>query len=159
MLKLDYVRAAEERSALCAAILADLPDWFGLPEANEDYRRGVRDKVCVEARLDGLSAGFLSLKRNNEHVLEIYVMGVRAAQHRRGIGAALVAEAERFAQREGFAYLEVKTLDESRESEEYRRTRLFYRKVGFLPFDVLENEWGPDNPCLIMIKPLGRGGN
>ena len=51
-------------------------------------------------------------------------------------------------------YLEVKTLDKSRESEEYKKTRMFYKKMGFIPFDVLENEWGKENPCLIMLKDL-----
>jgi hypothetical protein len=39
--------------------------------------------------------------------------------------------------------------------EGYARTREFYTALGFRPLEELPDLW-PDNPCLIMVKSLGR---
>lgn len=140
-----------QKTKLCERILTSLPLWFGIPEANQDYAEGVRELPFLKANQNGRTIGFVSLKSNSPYCLEIYVMGIEPDYHRQGIGKALLERTMAYAKSEGYRYLEVKTLDESRESEEYRKTRLFYHRVGFLPIDVLTNEWGPENPCLIMI--------
>jgi GNAT superfamily N-acetyltransferase len=148
---------ASEKTEICRMILEALPQWFGIPEAISDYCAGVKRhfffKLC-----DGTDPiGFASVKVNNEYVAEIYVMGILATHHRQGIGTMLINYIEADLRKRQFQYMEVKTLDESRESEEYRKTRQFYRKVGFIPIDTLYHEWGRENPCLIMIKSLSLG--
>jgi ribosomal protein S18 acetylase RimI-like enzyme len=148
------VHDASEKSKICRMILEQLPQWFGIPEAIYDYCEGVKNhsflKLCD--RTDPI--GFASVKVNNEYVAEIYVMGILATYHHQGIGTMLINHIEADLRRRQFQYMEVKTLNESRESEEYRKTRQFYRKVGFIPIDTLYHEWGKENPCLIMIKSL-----
>ena len=144
----------EEKSDLCRKVLNDLPLWFGIPEANDEYCAGVKKHRFVKICYENQDIGFASIKVNNELVAELYVMGIMAKYHRKNIGIKLIDHIESDLRNNGFQYLEVKTLDESKESEEYRRTRLFYQKAGFIPFDVLYNEWGKENPCLIMLKKL-----
>lgn len=149
-----YENDSNIKQRICEIVLSDLPLWFGIPEANKEYCEGVRDKTFIKICDSDEDIGFASLKRNNEYVLEIYVMGIKNKYHRQGIGKRLVREIIDFAKRNGYLYLEVKTLDESRESEEYRKTRLFYKRVGFIPIDVMLNEWGNNNPCLIMLMNI-----
>jgi ribosomal protein S18 acetylase RimI-like enzyme len=155
-MKISLIDIIEEdkKEAFCWKVLKDLPLWFGLAESNEEYAKKVRSYRFIEIIYEKKEIGFISIKRNNEFVAEIYVMGILSQYHRQGIGSIVIDRICRDSKGEGYRYLEVKTLDETRESEEYRRTRLFYRKVGFIPLDVLTNEWGIQNPCLIMIKKL-----
>jgi hypothetical protein len=55
---------------------------------------------------------------------------------------------------QGARLLEVKTRGPSGHSVEYARTRAFYEAVGFLPLEERTDIWGPENPCLISVKPL-----
>lgn len=142
------------KSDLCSRILSDLPQWFGLPEANRNYCQEVKQYRFIAIYHDDTEVGFASLKKNNAYVSELYVMGIFSKFHRMGFGSALLQFIVEDLKHEGFQYLEVKTLAESAESEHYQRTRQFYRNQGFIPLDVLSNEWGEDNPCLIMIKKL-----
>jgi len=149
-----WIDDADEKEGICRAVLADLPLWFGIPESNEEYARGVRD-YDFTGIFDGEEAiGFVSVRRNNDYTAEIYVMGIKARYHGQGLGTRLVAEVSERMRTAGLEYLEVKTLDASRESEEYDRTRRFYESVGFRPFETLKELWGEANPCLIMVKKL-----
>ena len=100
------------------------------------------DKDFIKITMDSNDIGFASLKKNNNNVLEIYVMGIKKEFHSKGIGKVLIKYIIDYAMMNRYKYLEVKTLDESRESEEYRITRLFYIKVGFLPIDIRNRSRG-----------------
>ena len=105
------------------------------------------------AVFDGESAvGFVALKVHNADTAEVFVMGVQKPYHRRGIGAELIGRCEAYCRANGQTFLTVKTLDASREDEGYRRTRLFYKAMGFLPLGVFPTLWGEGNPCLLMAK-------
>ena len=143
-----------EKERICRSVLADLPLWFGIPESNEEYARGVRDCPFTAIFEAGEAIGFASVRRNNDYTAEIYVMGIKARCHGQGLGTRLVERISKRLRAEGLEYLEVKTLDASRESEEYRKTRLFYASVGFRPFETMKELWGEANPCLIMVKKL-----
>jgi predicted N-acetyltransferase YhbS len=80
-------------------------------------------------------------------------MGVRQEFHRRGIGRALVEQAEKVLHHRGVEYVEVKTIAPSKRDTNYDRTRDFYAAMGFRPVEE-NNLWGDVNPCLIMIKHL-----
>lgn len=143
-----------EKSRACSRILADLPLWFGIPESTAEYVSGVAAHRFYSLRQHGEEVGFISVKHNSPEVAELYVLGILGAWQGRGLGSWALARIMAILAASGYRYLEVKTLDESRESEEYRRTRLFYRKHGFIPLDVLRGEWGEANPCLVMIRAL-----
>jgi GNAT superfamily N-acetyltransferase len=137
-----------ERSRICERILRSLPEWFGIPEAIDDYVRGVAPLPTLACD----DAGFLALKAHGPYAAEIYVMGVLRERQGQGIGTALVGAAEDRLRAEGVEYLQVKTLGPSRPSAHYERTRVFYEKVGFRPLEEIHGLWSHGNPCLVMVK-------
>lgn len=143
-----------QKSDLCGRILGNLPQWFGISEANLKYCREVKKHRFLAVYHGESEVGFASLKKNNAYVAELFVMGIFPNYHRMGFGSRLMQFIVEDLKQKGFQYLEVKTLAESAESEHYQRTRQFYLKQGFIPLDVLTNEWGEENPCLIMIKKI-----
>jgi GNAT superfamily N-acetyltransferase len=143
------VQDPEERSRLCEAVLRELPDWFGIEEATAAYIRDVAELPTFAAA----DAGFLSLKLHTPRAAEVYVMGVRPGDHRRGLGTALLAAAEDYLRERGFEYLQVKTLGPSWPDEGYERTRLFYEASGFVALEEIHGLW-ERNPCLLLVKRL-----
>lgn len=148
---IEVVEVADpgERSRLCASILQELPEWFGIEEANAAYAREVVRLPTFTVGGDG----FLVLKENAPKAAEIYVMGVRPQNQGCGLGTALLGAAEEYLRARGVEYLQVKTLGPSRPSNAYRRTRGFYEARGFVALEELHGLW-PDNPALIMVKRL-----
>jgi GNAT superfamily N-acetyltransferase len=143
------VHDPRERSRLCESVLRELPEWFGIEEATAAYIRDVAGMPTFAAG----EAGFLSLKLHSPRAAELYVMGVRPPEHRRGLGTALLAAAEEYLRERGVEYLQVKTLGPSRPSEGYERTRLFYEARGFVALEEIHGLW-ESNPCLLMVKRL-----
>ena len=81
---------AAEKQAVTRLILEALPEWFGIPEAREEYVSESADKLFFAA-MDGENpVGFLCLKETGRDTVELYVMGVLKARHRTGAGRALV---------------------------------------------------------------------
>ena len=154
MTQVVEIQEPAERSRIAAAVLRDLPEWFGIEEATRQY---VEDAATLPTFAVEPDLGFLCLKRHTPRAAELYVMGVRQEQHRRGIGRALVAEAERWCRAQGIRYLQVKTLGPSRESRGYAATRMFYEAVGFVALEELHGLWSHDNPTLILVKDIGPG--
>ena len=86
--------------------------------------------------------------------MENYLLAVRRAHHNGGAGRALIAAADHQARLVHARYLTVKTLGPSADHEPYARTRGFYRAVGFTPLEEFTEIWGPENPCLFMVRPV-----
>lgn len=114
------------KASVCEPILRALPEWFGIEEATQQYIRDIEGLPTLLARLDGEVVGFLTIRQHTAYAGEIHVMGVRQEVQRRGIGRALVVEAEEHLRKHGVEYLQVKTLSPARPNEHYRRTREFY---------------------------------
>jgi GNAT superfamily N-acetyltransferase len=139
----------------CDAIVRGLPDWFGLESGIADCAAAVRSQDGLAAELgDGRVGGFLTWVRHFPATGEITWMAVDAAEHRRGLGRALVdALAERL-MLDGARLLLVKTLSERGDSEHYDRTRAFYLATGFLPLQEMPELWDAENPALLLVRPL-----
>lgn len=148
------ISANQQKSKIAQDILADLPMWFGIQSAIEEYVENVKNYQFIKVSADSIPIGFISIKPNNSFTAEIYVMGIKRKYHRLKIGERFLNYVSEMLRDEKYSYLLVKTLDESRESKEYKMTRLFYKKMGFIPIDVISSIWGTDNPCLLMIKKL-----
>ena len=144
-----------DKRKICQDILDGLPEWFAIPESVDAYVRTVEDLSMFGFALDDQIAGFISLREHNRFVAEAYVLGVRRDWHRRGIGGRLIEYATEKLRAQGFSYLTVKTVASDRPNKEYAGTRRFYEARGFLPVEVFPTLWGPENPCLLMIKSLG----
>ena len=138
-----------ERSRVCELVLRDLPEWFGIEEATAAYIRDVADLPTFAIG----DVAFVSLKLHTPQAAEVYVMGVRRARHRQGLGTALLDVAEEYLRARGVEYLQVKTLGPSDPYESYERTRRFYESSGFVALEEIHGLW-EHNPCLIMVKRL-----
>ena len=145
----------ENKGELCNRILRSLPAWFGIESAIVDYVKDVAPMPTLAADFgNNLKVGFLALNFHNEYNAEIHVMGNLPDFHGKGVGKALVSQAESLARKRGARFLTVKTLSPSRPNREYDMTRKFYFSAGFIPLEEFKTLWGEANPCLLMIKPL-----
>lgn len=141
-------------ASACAQIIAALPDWFGIPEANAAFLRDLEQMPAWVALADGRPAGAAALRQHYPGSFEIHFMAVHPDFHRRGVGRALVEHMQREALSQGGRWLHVKTLAPSHPDPYYARTRSFYTALGFIPLFETDTIWGPDNPAVIMIKIL-----
>jgi len=144
----------DHKSEICGRILRALPDWFGIPEAIAAYEADVARMPMWGATIAERTVGFAALKVHTTYASEIHVMGILREHHGHGIGRSLIAAAEGHCRAAGQRFLTVKTLGPGRECEAYARTRAFYERVGFVPIEEFPELWGPDNPCLMLIKAL-----
>jgi GNAT superfamily N-acetyltransferase len=140
--------------ALCRQLLDALPDWFGIPEAVDEYVAKAQRATAAVAIVNRLEVGLLTLVRHTEFASEIDVMAVRLDYHRQGVGRALLDRAERLLAHDGVEYLQVKTLADTVDYEPYARTRAFYTACGFRPLQVFPDLWDPENPALQLVKRL-----
>ena len=97
--------------------------------------------------------GFLCLKETGRQTVELAVMGVLKAHHRKGLGKALFSEARKAAAKEGYSFMQVKTVKMG-VYEDYDVTNRFYLSLGFAEFEVIEELCGMENPCQIYVMSL-----
>ncbi len=142
-----------EKTAICAEVIAGLPEWFARPEANSLYARRAADLDMLGCRADDAVAGFVSLTQHFDTTGEIYLLAARRRWHGTGLGRSLVGAAERWARARGLRYLSVKTLGPSHPDPFYDHSRRFYLAMGFAPIEEIQDIW-PGNPCLLLLKPL-----
>ena len=142
-----------EKQAIARAVLEDLTDWFGIPEARERYIGESADETMTASWDGDRPNGFLCLKETGRATVELAVMGVRKEYHRQGIGKALFAEAKRIACERGYEFMQVKTVKTGC-YEDYDRTNLFYLALGFKEFEVIPTLWDERNPCQIYVMAL-----
>jgi len=139
---------------LCEPILRSLPGWFGIEEAIVWYLKKVDELPTLLATVDDKPVGFLTYERFRSHSSELLVMGVLPGWHRKGIGRALIERAEILLRGEGVEFVQVKTLSDSHPDPGYAKTRAFYLALDYRPLQEFPLLWGPQNPCLQMIKRL-----
>lgn len=142
------------QAAVCEPVLRSLPDWFGIEEAIVHYSSEIDSLPTFLARDEEHALGFVSLKQHNPYAAEVYVMAIRRETHRKGIGRALVAQAEEWLRGQEVGFLQVKTLGPSHSDPAYAKTRAFYQAMGFRPLEEFRQIWDEGNPCLIMVKRL-----
>ncbi len=145
------VEKPDEREAAAREVLEALPDWFGIPESREAYIRDSRAQPFWADLEDGAVRGFLALKETSPYTAELAVMGVLPAYHRQGIGRALFAAFHQYAREKGYAFLQVKTVQEGCYAS-YDQTNAFYRSLGFRELECFPTLWDRQNPCQIYIR-------
>ena len=144
-------------AAAVASLLADLPDWFGVPENDARYAEASRRHPSWLARGAREVLGVLTLTAPTEEARDVHLLAVRRGWHRRGLGRALVAAAEARARAEGARALTVRTLGPSHPSRAYAGTRSAYAALGFVALAELEGVWGDGVPMLLMCRPIEPG--
>lgn len=112
-------------------------------DPHKDIRRKlrVRPDLFLVAELDGVVAGTI-MAGYDGHRGWIYYLGVDPAYQRRGVGRALMAEAERLLREAGCPKINLQVRGSNLTAIE------FYRRIGFAPDDVvsLGKRLEPDGP-------------
>lgn len=142
-----------EKRQIARRVLEALTEWFGIPEAREDYIEKSAGQLFFAATDGSAPVGFLYLKESGKDTVELYVMGVLKEYHRRGIGRRLFEAAKSAASASGYSFMQVKTVQMGR-YEEYDGTNRFYISMGFKEFEVFPTLWEERNPCQIYVMAL-----
>ena len=105
-----FIEDADEKRKIAREILESLTDWFGIEESREQYIADSAGQPFWVSVNEGINEGFLCLKETGKETMEIAVMGVRSARHRKGIGRRLFAAAKDYAVQKGYEFIQVKTV-------------------------------------------------
>lgn len=152
-MEIREITTAGEKQRIARLVLEALPDWFGIPEAREDYIEKSAGQPFFAAFDRERAIGFLCLEKTGKDTAELYVMGVLKEYHRHGVGKALFAAAKRRAKELGYSFLQVKTVQMGKYPE-YDATNRFYLALGFCEFEVFPTLWDEWNPCQIYVMSL-----
>ena len=95
-------------------ILSSLPEWFGIPDANDHYVGAAGDLPSYLAVVDDDVVGVLLISRHFDSAAEVFLIAVAAAQRNKGVGSVLLEAAQDSLRAEGVHFLQVKTLGPSR---------------------------------------------
>ena len=148
-----FITDSNLKESIATHILADLPDWFGLPESTKDYIEQSRERPFWAAYRNNEAVGFIVLKETSNYTAEIYVMGVLMDFHRQQIGEQLFYKFVQYAKDHTYEYIQVKTVDKGH-YDEYDRTVDFYEKMNFRKLECFPDLWDPCNPCLLMVQSV-----
>jgi len=143
---------ASIKANIVQEVLADLPDWFDLPDSTTEYVNAARDLPLWVARDEKTVVGFIDLATTSTAAAEVQCMGIKRAYHHQGIGRQLMTELITNA-RQTATYLQVKTVAPGHYTT-YDQTNAFYLAMGFEPLEVFPTLWDAWNPCLILIQKL-----
>lgn len=151
---IEQIKDAGLKRSISRKILEALHDWFEVDESREQYIADCTDWLFFAAKEQGKYVGFLCLKETGKETVELAVMGVLKEYHRKGLGRALFEAAKKTATKDGYSFMQVKTVRRGVYAD-YDITNRFYRSLGFKEFEVIEELWGEENPCQIYVMYLG----
>ena len=152
-MEIEQINDKTEKETISRQILEALPDWFGIPEAREEYISDSMEQIMLAAKENVKPLGFICLKETGKATVELAVMGVLKEYHRQGIGKCLFDSAKEIAAERGYSFMQVKTVQMGR-YKEYDETNLFYISLGFKEFEVFPTFWDECNPCQIYVMSL-----
>lgn len=99
-----------QAKSLCKEITEDLPEYFGLPECNEQYYQGVQSKINFSLAADGKEVGLISIDFPYPNSANIYWMGILKTHHHKGYGAQLIEIASQYVKQYRAKMITVETL-------------------------------------------------
>ena len=143
----------KEKEMISRTILEAVPDWFGIPEAREEYIVNSVNQQLFAAVKEEKTIGFLCLKQTGKDTVEVSVMGVLKEFHRHGIGRKLFMKAREKAIKDGFSFIQVKTVQMG-QYDNYDNTNKFYISLGFKEFEIFPTLWDEWNPCQVYVMAL-----
>lgn len=138
---------------ICRDIIDDLPEYFGIPKANERYAKGMLERISLAAKTNDEYIGLLTLEFPFNNNANIYWMAVKRAYQGKGIGNSLIKKAESYCHDKGYQSMTVETLSPKNSDKNYLKTYHFYEKSGFKPLFEL-NTYGPEFLMIYMQKSL-----
>lgn len=143
-----------QKQEISSCILNDLPEWFGIEESTKWYVDNVKMYPMFAVYENNKPIAFYSLRKENNDVLDMFVLGVLKKHHNKGVGTLLQNHVNKYALDNKYKYLMVLTLAKKVNNFEYLLTRKFYLKMGFIDFYQNDDIFNVSNPCQIMIKSL-----
>lgn len=78
-----------DKAEVVSDVLHVLPIWFGIEESTQEYIENARELPVWVSKEGNEVQGVLVGKLTSDVTMELYVMGVKEAYHRNGIGTAL----------------------------------------------------------------------
>lgn len=138
---------------ICLAITGTLPEWFGIPEANERYAQGMLNRVSFAACVNHDYVGLITLEFPYPNNANIYWIAVSKSYHGKHIGRKLLQAAEQYCHEHGYVSLTVETLSPKQNDENYLKTWYFYEKSGFKPLFEMHT-YDPHNLMVYMQKHI-----
>ena len=153
MIRIVQLQKPEEKKKVTREVLESLQDWFGIPEAREEYITKSVNQLFWCAYDGDKNVGFLYLHETGKDTVELYVMGIRKEYHRMGIGKALFNVAYEFVRINGYSFIQVKTVQMGK-YKNYDDTNMFYLSLGFKEFEVFPNLWDEWNPCQVYVMTI-----
>lgn len=106
-----YIEDKKQKELISSTILADLPDWFGLPDSTAEYVRCSQELPFWAEIENDTAKGFITLKGTSSDTAEIYVMGVLKSIHNNGVEKKLFEAFYSYAKEHGYSFIQVKTFD------------------------------------------------
>lgn len=152
-IRIVRVEEAAEKQRISRSILEALPEWFGIPEAREQYIKESAEQPFFAALDAEKAIGFLCLKETGKETVELSVLGVLKDYHGKGVGRKLFERAKKATRNYGYSFMQVKTVQMGRYPE-YDATNRFYLSIGFKEFELFPTLWDERNPCQIYVMNL-----
>lgn len=135
-------------------VLKDLPEWFGIDEATVQYIEQVKKYPFFAVYKRDEIVGFYSLREENKDTLDMFVLGIKKKYHHQGIGTMLHNYVLEYARAQKYKYLMVLTLSKEHKDTNYKVTRAFYHKLGFVDLYQSDKIWGKESPTQVMVLKL-----
>ena len=76
-MKIIQIENDEDKKYITRTILEELPEWFGIPEAREEYIRNSAEKAFFCAEENEKDLGFLYLKETGKDTVELAVYSLK----------------------------------------------------------------------------------
>ncbi|MGC9367330.1 MAG: GNAT family N-acetyltransferase [bacterium] len=153
-LVVEMEKSSKIKAQICEQILRSLPQWFGIEKAILHYIEDVKTLPFFKISIYGKTIGFCAIKVNYGVNADLYVLGIFKEFHGKGIGKRLIGTINEYCKQLNIPYMSVKTLSEKHPDKNYWKTRKFYEKCGFKPFEEFTDLWGEHSPCLYMIREV-----
>lgn len=135
-------------------IAESLPNYFN-QHGLEEIKKAVKNEILFGAYSNDTLIGFVTYKELNPEAIELSWMGVLNEYQGQGVGTKMVEESLIIIG-DKYKVCEVKTLAETQPDEGYEKTRRFYKKLGFIPIEIIfpYPGWDQESPCQILVKYL-----
>lgn len=139
-----------DKENICREVLGDFPEKAEREKSIEELAVMCRT-MPVWAEYSGDTVrGFTALRETSPCSAEMFIIAVRKEYQRHKVGKQLFTSLLNYARRQGYEYLQVKTL-KTGVCPEYDSANVFYQSLGFRELEVLPL-WGEENPCQILIR-------
>jgi GNAT superfamily N-acetyltransferase len=152
MINIERINKSNEKREQCTRLAAELPKWFGRPEANAMYSHKITAHECYSVKSNGNLAGLIALDFRIAATCNVWWLAVSPQFHRQGVGRALIERALNEARGRRCSHMAVETVSSKAENLEYELTRRFYLALGFKPFVEFEPE--PGDYMMWMVREI-----